>query len=120
MPDPYPPEYDEEPPEDGVAEYQIGLGVCYSCEVVIGPDHAEDVGQDLHLNHEGHITEVLGVWRQVEVFDEERLFSYYKERNLKECLACHRVFPISDLGVEDNPIGTCPACGEHRFKSPDS
>lgn len=84
MPRKYPIEYDKGPPEDGLAEFKISVAVCYSCEEIVGPDHAVDVGEALFINHENHATEILGTWTEVEVIDEERLYKYYKENNKEE------------------------------------
>lgn len=70
MPEPYPPEYDEEPPTDGIMEYNIAVGVCYTCEEKVGPDHSEDVGQDFHLNHEGHDVEIISQWTATDIIPE--------------------------------------------------
>lgn len=69
MPAPYPPEYDDEPPMDGLAEFDIAVAVCHDCETAIGPDHAEDVGRVIHELHGGHDAAVVGQWTEVEVLD---------------------------------------------------
>lgn len=76
--EPYPPEYDEEAPEHGLMEFQIAIGVCWDCEEIIGPDHAQDVGYILWREHEDHDGDIIAEWEEVEVHEPHDLFESYK------------------------------------------
>lgn len=67
--EPYPPEYDEEPPEDGIVEHEIAIGVCRDCEEILGPTYSVDVGLDIASNHIDHETEIIRKWTEVEVLE---------------------------------------------------
>lgn len=60
--DPMAPYNQTTPPES--FEVEIGVAVCYTCEEKLGPNHIEDIGHELFLEHEGHDTEVTEKWTE--------------------------------------------------------
>lgn len=66
----YPPEYDEEPPEDGLVTVEVAIGACRDCREIIGPMLSEDIGVIMYQKHEDHETEYIDMWEETEVLEE--------------------------------------------------
>jgi hypothetical protein len=78
----------DEPPEDAppLSVRQVAVAVCWDCEEIIGPKDATGVGEDLWENHDGHNTQDLAEWTEVDVPNADRFFGEMSPKTLSEAI----------------------------------